>query len=55
MEYNRMRELNLNEIKEVNGGIIGILVVAFARGYNTGTTLYNYFTSDDGADGRNGG
>ena len=38
-----MRELTTNEIQEVNGGIIGILVVAFARGYNTGTMLYNYF------------
>ena len=39
MEYNRMRELNVNEIREVNGGRwqIAIAAAVYKEAYETAT------------------
>jgi hypothetical protein len=50
MGFNRMRELNVNEIEQVNGGILPLL------GYYAymGLSIYSMYSLAEGADGRNG-
>lgn len=38
-----MRELSIQDAAQVEGGLLGILALAFARGYNTGTYIYEKF------------
>jgi hypothetical protein len=35
-----MQELTLNEVDEVSGGVLCLLVLAFGAGYAVGTAIY---------------
>lgn len=36
-----MQELTMEEIDEVSGGVLCLLVLAFGVGYGVGTAIYN--------------
>ena len=36
-----MQELTMNEVDDVSGGILCLLVLAFGGGYALGTAIYN--------------
>jgi len=36
-----MTELSMEEIDDVSGGVLCLLVLAFAGGYGVGTMIYN--------------
>lgn len=36
-----MQELTMEEVDDVSGGLICVLVLCFAAGYGVGTAIYN--------------